>query len=93
MAKGNPARSTDRAWGWVNTATDQLGTFTYGYYGATARLQTVSNNQNGLNMSYSYQTGATQDYRLADITNFKTGTTVLSKFDYSCVRQVPMQPQ
>jgi RHS repeat-associated protein len=69
--------------GRINTATDQLGTFTYGYYGATARLQTVGNNQNGLNMSYSYQTGATQDFRLSDITNFATGTTVLSKFDYT----------
>jgi hypothetical protein len=60
-----------------------LGNFIYGYYGITPRLHTVSNDQNGLNSSYSYQTGTGQDYRLTDLTNYATGTTVLSKFDYS----------
>jgi len=64
-------------------ASNPLGNFTYAYYGVTPRLHTVSNDQNGLNSSYSYQTSSTGDFRLTDITNYQTGTTVLSKFDYS----------
>ena len=69
--------------GRLNLATNQLGAFTYGYYGITSRLQSVSNNQNALNTSYSYQQGSNQDYRLSDISNYKSGTTILSKFDYT----------
>jgi RHS repeat-associated protein len=66
----------------ITAATNPLGTFTYGYVGSTPRLQTISNNQNGLNSSYSYQ-AAGQDYRLTDLSNYSSGTTVLSKFDYT----------
>ena len=69
--------------GRVTGAGNPLGNFTYGYAGITPRLQSVSNDQNGLNTSYAYQTGSGQDYRLTDITNNLTGTTVLSKFDYT----------
>ncbi len=69
--------------GRVNGASNPLGNFTYGYYGITPRLHTVSNDQNGLNTSYSYQSGTGQDFRLTDISNYSTGTTVLSKFDYT----------
>jgi RHS repeat-associated protein len=56
--------------------------FIYGYVGNTPRLQSVSY-PNGQSASYSYQPGPNQDFRLTDLTNFKTGTTVLSKFDYT----------
>ena len=69
--------------GRLNLATNQLGAFTYGYYGITSRLQSITNNQNALNTSYSYQQGSNQDYRLSDISNYKSGTTILSKFDYT----------
>jgi len=47
----------------------------YGYYGVTPRLHTVSNDQNGLNINYSYQSGTGQDFRLTDISNYSTGTS------------------
>ncbi len=68
--------------GRVTGAGNPLGNFTYAYYSATPRLHTVSNDQNGLNTSYSYQATG-QDYRLTDISNYSAGTTVLSKFDYT----------
>ncbi len=45
-------------------------------------MQSITNNQNSLSTNYTYQTGATQDYRLTDITNL-AGTAILSKFDYN----------
>jgi len=48
----------------------------------TPRLTSVSY-PTGQSTTYTYQTGSTQDYRLTDITNYLTGTTVLSKFDYT----------
>ena len=71
--------------GRVSGASNPLGNFTYAYYGVTPRLQTVTNDQNGLNTSYSYQTGPNQDFRLTEIANYKdkADTTVLSKFDYT----------
>jgi hypothetical protein len=68
--------------GRVTGASNPLGSFTYAYYGVTPRLETLTY-PNGQSTSYSYQTGSTQDYRLTDITNYLTGTTVLSKFDYT----------
>jgi RHS repeat-associated protein len=56
--------------------------FTYSYYGATPRLQGIAY-PDGQSASYSYQQGPNQDFRLTDITNYKTGTTILSKFDYT----------
>jgi len=71
--------------GRVSGASNPLGNFTYTYYGVTPRLQTVTNDQNGLNTSYSYQTGPNQDFRLTEIANYKdkADATVLSKFDYN----------
>ena len=56
--------------------------FSYFYVGNTNRLQSVTY-PNGQSSSFSYQPGPNQDFRLTDITNFKTGTTILSKFDYA----------
>ncbi len=67
----------------LSSAQNQLGTFTYSYYAGTPRLQSITNSQNSLSTSFSYQTGSTQDFRLTDITNNANANTILSKFDYT----------
>ncbi len=65
----------------VTGATNALGSFSYGYDGVTPKLTSITY-PNGQSTSYSYF-GATGDFRLSNITNYLTGTTVLSKFDYT----------
>jgi RHS repeat-associated protein len=69
--------------GRTTSESNSLGSFTYSYYGTTPRLHTISNNQNGLNTSFTYQTATNSDFRLTSITNHSAGTTILSKFDYT----------
>ena len=79
---GVSSSTTYDSLGRVTGVSNPLGSFIYAYYGVTPRLQTLTY-PNGQSTSYSYQTDSTQDYRLTNITNYKTGDIVLSKFDYT----------
>jgi RHS repeat-associated protein len=66
----------------VNTITNLLGTFTYGYDGNTSRLASVSHG-GGVKTKFSYFDG-TQDRLLRKIEHLKPdGVTPLSVFDYT----------
>ena len=67
--------------GRIATASNSLGSFTYTYDGPSSRVASMTY-PNGQSTTYSYLDSA-NDFRLASITNYKTGTTVLSKFDYT----------
>ncbi|MDM8005916.1 MAG: RHS repeat-associated core domain-containing protein, partial [Phycisphaerae bacterium] len=69
------------ALGRVTSETNVLGTFTYGYVGATGRLQFVTY-PNGQTSSYGYFDNA-GDNRLQTIHHRKPDTTTLSRFDYT----------
>jgi RHS repeat-associated protein len=69
------------ALGRVTSETNALGTFGYGYDGASGRLATVTY-PNGQTSAYTYL-AATQDHRLATIHHRLPNTTTLSRFDYT----------
>jgi RHS repeat-associated protein len=67
--------------GRVTTEVNALGTFTYGYDGATGRLASVAY-PNGQTSVYSYMDNL-HDRRLQTIHHKKPDGTTLSKFDYT----------
>ena len=69
------------ALGRVTSETNVLGTFTYGYVGATGRLQLVTY-PNGQTSSYAYF-DTLGDLRLQTIHHRKPDASTLSKFDYT----------
>ncbi len=66
--------------GRVESATNPLGAFSYGYVGVTSRLDTLSY-PNGQSANYSYFAND-QDNQLQTIRNLKAGSVNLSRFDY-----------
>jgi len=73
---------------WVTSETNVLGTFTYGYVGATGRLQLVTY-PNGQTSSYAYF-DTLGDLRLQTIHHRKPDTSTLSKFDPSTLLGVAL---
>jgi RHS repeat-associated protein len=69
------------ALGRVTSETNVLGTFTYGYVGATGRLAQATY-PNGQTSSYGYY-GPLGDGRLQTIHHQRPGGATLSKFDYT----------
>ena len=67
--------------GRITNATNALGGFTYGYYGVTPRLETLTY-PNGQSTSYQYLS-TTQDLRLSEIKNLTPSSAVLSQNDYT----------
>lgn len=67
--------------GRVETVTNPLGTFQYGYQGATGRLDHI-NLPNGQVHTFSYF-DASQDNRLKEIKNAKSSGDVISAFGYT----------
>lgn len=79
-----PANTTTQVYdalGRVTTETNVLGTFTYGYVGATGRLEQVTY-PNGQTSSYAYYDNL-GDGRLQTIHHKRPGGATLSKFDYT----------
>ncbi len=76
------------ALGRVTQEVNALGTFGYGYDGASGRLATVTY-PNGQTSAYTYL-AATQDHRLATIHHRLPDTTTLSRFDPSAVLGVAL---
>ena len=72
----------------VTSETNVLGTFTYGYVGATGRLQLVTY-PNGQTSSYAYF-DTLGDLRLQAIHHRKPDTSTLSKFDPSTLLGVAL---
>ena len=66
--------------GRITGASNPLGSFTYGYYGVTPRIHTITN-PNGQSTNFNYL-GATQDFRVSEIQNVK-GSTAISDFQYT----------
>ena len=68
--------------GRLQTDTNALGAFTYGYDGVTSRLSQVAY-PNGQQTLYSYLEDNTQDRRLGQIKHLTPTGTVLDQFDYA----------
>ena len=68
--------------GRLQTDTNALGTFTYGYDGTTGRVSSVGY-PNGQQALYSYSEDNTQDRRLSQIKHLTPSGGLLDQFDYS----------
>ena len=78
---GSPLSQTYDALGRVTAETNALGTFGYGYAGATGRITSISY-PNGQTATYTYL-GNTGDRRLQEIRNEASGSVLVSRFTYT----------
>lgn len=80
---GSTVGTTFDSLGRVTGVSNPLGSFTYAYLNQTSRLSSVTYpSGTGLSTTYAYFNNA-GDQRLQTIQNLKSGSTNISKFDYT----------